>query len=140
MNERKIKINANLSELDKLRLAVNDFCKVHNVEGKIVYYISLAIEEAFVNLIKYSFDFDSKRLVYFSFEVEENEIKIIIEDDGKSFDPRTVLPIENEQIKKKHTKGGFGIFLISQIMDKIDYFPKDKNSPTNKLILTKILE
>ncbi|MEJ5285892.1 MAG: hypothetical protein CH6_2869 [Candidatus Kapaibacterium sp.] len=136
----KLVLKADLNELDKLRDFVKNICYENNIDEGNLFKISLALEEACVNLIKHSYKFDSSKQISIYSKVEKGKIHFTLEDYGASFDPREVLPIEIEQIRKKYQKGGMGIFLISQIMDEINYTPKNKNSPSNKLELTKILE
>lgn len=136
----KLIINADLKELDKLRNFVKQLSNELNIDEITLYKISLALEEACVNLIKHSYKFEPENKITILTNIEKDKINFTLEDNGPSFDPREVLPIEIEQIRKKYQKGGLGIFLISQLVDKVEYLPKSKHSRKNKLILTKILD
>ncbi|MGB9770749.1 MAG: ATP-binding protein [Candidatus Kapaibacteriota bacterium] len=140
MNNYKIKIYSDLKELDKVRNFVKQIALENNIDELNTYKIVLALEEVCVNIIKHSYKFDSTKRIEILAKIEQNEILFSIEDNGPSFDPRDVLPVEVDLIRKKYQKGGLGIFLISQLVDKIDYQPKNKNFPKNKLTITKILE
>lgn len=136
----KMDFSADISKLDNVRKFIKDKCLELSIDDITCYQISLAIEEAFVNLVKHSFKNDNSNNISITLSKVQTYIKITLEDNGPSFDPRSILPVELKQVGKKFKKGGLGVFLISKIMNQIDYEPKSKLSPTNKLILTKILE
>lgn len=132
-----LRINADFAELDKLRNFVINSVLALGMDSVKANLFALAVEEACTNLIKHSYNFDSSREITFRIVPQNKEIQVIIEDDGPSFNPLKVLPIKMEKIHKNLKKGGMGIFIISQIIDKMQYFPKDKTNSKNRLILTK---
>ena len=92
--------------------------------------IELAIEEAIVNIITYSFP-EGTGHIELNCKRHNNVITFRIIDDGTEFnpliqeDPDITLPVEEREI------GGLGIFLIKNIMDDVTYQRRD-----NKNILT----
>lgn len=99
--------------------------------------IELAIEEALVNIISYSY-VDRRGIIDINcvFPVSAG-IKIIIRDKGipynplmnaKSFDINA--PLEARSI------GGYGVFIILKIMDEVDYH---RENNFNILTLTKYI-
>lgn len=84
--------------------------------------IEVAIEEALVNIISYGYPSRSGSIEIECSEFEKSGFKITLKDSGipynplalfKSFDPNA--PLEIRSI------GGFGVHLIREIMDKVDY-------------------
>lgn len=137
---KSIKVKADNSELDSIRKFILQISQENKLDENTSFKILLAVEEAFVNLVKHTYNNDPSKEILIEVQIEGKKLQITLEDNGISFDPRTVLPIELEQIRKKIKKGGLGILLISNLMDEINYIPKSEKISTNKLILTKILE
>jgi serine/threonine-protein kinase RsbW len=140
IQHNKIIINSSITELDKVRSLVKEIAEEFKIDETTAFKLSVAVEEACVNLIKHSYKNDPRKEIEIEFYKEDKELKLLIKDNGPSFDPRSVLPVELNQILKKYQKGGLGIILIANIVDKIEYIAKDEKRPYNKLVLTKILE
>jgi anti-sigma regulatory factor (Ser/Thr protein kinase) len=83
--------------------------------------IDLVIEEALTNIIFYAFADNDKHQIHVSISLNQEMLTIKITDDGIAFNPLSeqqpdiTLPAEQRPV------GGLGIFLISQIMDKMHY-------------------
>ena len=111
------------------------FAEESGVGKEDILRIELAIEEAIVNIIHYSFP-EKMGHIELNCECRNNTIIFKIIDDGTGFnplkqeDPDITLPIEEREI------GGLGIFLIKNIMDDVSYQRKDNK---NILILRKEL-
>lgn len=79
-------------------------------------WIEVAIEEAVVNVINYSKS--SKLRVTCSAMENPSGIKIVISDEGIPYNPLqrgSKFPLDKDSI------GGYGIPLILNLMDKVDY-------------------
>ncbi len=136
----KIILNGELSNLEKARNFIYKSALDFGFTENDSFQIALAIDEACTNIMKHSYQFDNTKK--FSIEVKPygKEFQIVIMDEGSSFNPTDVEIVNILDILKNKQKGGFGIFLITRIMDSIQYFPKSANYPLNKLVLKKILE
>lgn len=98
--------------------------------------IRLAVDEAFTNVVKHAYRFDSSKKVEISLGANNNEFWILLRDNGRSFDPKTYRePNLVESIKKKR-RGGIGIFLIRKIMDGVEY---RRMGASNEILMKKIL-
>jgi len=133
----EITIKADLTELDRLRNFILNASVALGFDTITSNFIALSVEEACTNLFKHSYNFDNSKEISIYLCVDSNALHIIIEDEGPSFDPTRLLPIDVDHIRKNLKKGGLGIFLISKIMDKILYFPKSETNTKNRLILIK---
>ncbi len=81
------------------------------------YLVELAVIEACTNVIRYAYgDFRGGRLGIVLKAQDEN-IEIIILDEGSPFNPTDRPAPDLEEV----TEGGYGIFLIHQIMQDIHY-------------------
>ncbi|MFN3306082.1 MAG: ATP-binding protein [Candidatus Kapaibacteriota bacterium] len=138
--KKSLLIYSKISELDQIHNFVKDLSKNIPLNDNHIYHLTLALEEACVNIMKHSYHNDPTKTISIEATFKENELTFKIEDNGPSFDPRSIYAVEEKKLQKNIKKGGWGILLISRIIDRIDYIPKNQSSPYNQLILTKILE
>ncbi len=101
--------------------------------------ISLAVDEACSNLIKYAYKLDNNRIIKLEVETNKKVFIIKIKDDGNPFNPLEVPPQDMKEYIEQLRKGGLGIHIIRSVMDDISYYPSGKNQPENVLKLQKSL-
>ena len=92
-----------------------------NLETSLTSQLTLAVEEAVVNVMSYAYPLGTKGDITVDAKATEQWLKFIITDQGKAFDPTqggnadTTLNAEDRPI------GGLGILLVQQLMDSINY-------------------
>jgi serine/threonine-protein kinase RsbW len=88
-------------------------------EGK-EFEIETALREALANAIRYGCEHNPEKTVQLSVACDAARgMLIVVRDPGPGFDPAQVpSPVDGEQIYSHH---GRGIFLISQLMDHVEY-------------------
>ncbi|MBF0458692.1 MAG: ATP-binding protein [Nitrospirae bacterium] len=85
--------------------------------------VKVSVDEACTNIIDYNCTAGSN--IEISVETNNGDFIVTIKNYGEPFNPGTVstpdisLPLEERQI------GGLGVFLMNQLMDKIDYDSRD---------------
>jgi len=95
-----------------------------------LFGIKLALEEAIVNAIKHGNGMDPGKSVYVTCDLEDDTVRIVIEDEGPGFDPEDVPdPTDDDNLEKP---SGRGLMLMRAFMTKIEY-----NDRGNKVILEK---
>lgn len=84
--------------------------------------VELAVEEALTNIICYS-GLHSAQFVEISCTSLSNGVRITLKDAGISFDPlcKANKVIDPKIPLDKRELGGFGIHLILNLMDKVEY-------------------
>jgi serine/threonine-protein kinase RsbW len=121
-----------------IREFVMDFLSSNNVSKEDMEKIILAIDEACTNKIKHAYKFDETQDIILKLKFIDDKFIAEISDFGLPFNPEEI-PVPNlkeNYINKK--SGGYGIFLMRQLMDSVDYeFNPDGE---NKIILTKKLK
>ena len=105
------------------------FYDLHNIE--------LACEEALVNIIKHGFPKHQGHIILHShIPSTKAGIEIVISDDGIAFNPLEYIKHPPSKTKGESQQlGGYGIYLILNLMDKVEYKRKDN---LNTLILVNI--
>ena len=96
--------------------------------------ISMALIEACINAFEHS---DSKSEVYIHFLIDDNNLTIKVIDKGKGFDESNVkIPQIESKINTDERKRGWGIMLIKELMDSVD-FESDHTGTTLTMVKKK---
>jgi len=129
--EEKIVINNQVEELNSIAARIEELAEVWELSMPLTMNINLVLEESVSNIIFYAFPEGGKHLIEIILSLINQELTIVIKDDGIPFDPTakeqpdTNLPADERPI------GGLGIFLVKKIMDIVSYTREE-----NKNILT----
>ncbi len=85
--------------------------------------IVLAVDEAVTNIIEHAYSNRREGEVDIQLELQANATKFecVIHDSGIHFNPELVSNPDMEDHVAAGRKNGLGIFLMRQIMDKVDY-------------------
>ncbi len=107
--------------------AINDFvtraAEEAGLDDRAVYAVQMAVEEASANIIQHAYGGEAPAgaEIEFTCVVHQEELTLILKDEGRSFDPATVpdpdlcSPVEERQA------GGLGVFFIRQLMDEVRF-------------------
>jgi serine/threonine-protein kinase RsbW len=130
----KITLDANFNNLDEIREFVGEAARRAGFSDKDVYAIQLAADEASSNIIEHAYAGSTGGKLEVELSVSGNELKIIMRDHGKSFDPSSV-PEPNVKADLSERKiGGLGMYLMRKLMDEVSY----ESSPESGNTLTMI--
>ena len=81
--------------------------------------INLAVIEAAVNAIKHGNNEDSSKRTRFEFILSQEQLTVVVEDQGTGFNRETVAdPLDPSNLLKS---SGRGIFLMETCMDSVTY-------------------
>lgn len=95
-------------------------------DTKLIYQFNIAIDELCSNLLHYS----GAHMIWVKCSIEDEFVSLVLKDDGKSFN---LLESKNpdESDLADDAIGGYGIFMVKQMMDEVDYqYVDDKNIVT----------
>ena len=126
-----LELKNSLSELSTLGSSIEQFGEALGLSSKMLFEISLSIEELFSNIVSYGYTDDAVHWIKLIISHEDEMLVIRLEDDGIPFDPLKAeepdceCPIEERKI------GSLGIHLTKKFMDDMVYERKG-----NKNILT----
>lgn len=137
MGNRKIKhfvIENQIVELATLAENIEVLAKKWEFPPALAMNINLVLEEALSNIIFYSYNDTNKHEIRISVSLTNNILSIKITDNGIAFNPLAHKPPDTTLPAVERPVGGLGIFLISQIMDNVNY-TRQKNQ--NILTLNK---
>jgi anti-sigma regulatory factor (Ser/Thr protein kinase) len=113
---------AELDSLPIFREYIKNICKGHpGINDEHCYDVQLAVDEACTNIITHGYaDIDPGSIIL-CLDLFENEISIIIIDFGHPFEPFEIDMPDVEGGLEGMPMGGFGLFLIYQTMDEVNY-------------------
>jgi serine/threonine-protein kinase RsbW len=112
---------ANFQYLDEIRDFVAEIARKGGFDGKEIYSIQLAADEAASNIIEHAYEGIPNGEIEISCGMNGRTLKITMLDHGKSFDPSTVKPPNLKADLSKRKIGGLGIYLMRKLMDDVRY-------------------
>ena len=134
MMERKF--SKTISSLDDVFLFLEEFYSADRVDPGSAYAISLAVEEFFTNMVKYSPE-GLRDITVRAVRNGDAARVALVDEDVEPYDVSqagmvdTSLPLDERKV------GGLGIFLSKEMMDDVAY---EYAGRTSTITLTKKLE
>jgi serine/threonine-protein kinase RsbW len=102
--------------------------------------LKISVSEAVTNVVNHAYGEKENGEVTIGFGVYENRLEVMVADHGGSFDLKEVKakigPYDSEESIENLREGGFGLFLINTLMDKVEI----NNSSGVIVLMTKYLE
>ena len=114
-----------LGEIEQLNLQLEEFGSKHNLHTEELYALNLCLEEIVTNVIRYAWPEGGEHFCEVTINVNEQEIKIVVEDDGLPFNPCEVPEPDVSKPAAQRKIGGLGIHLVRQSMDHMGYLYAD---------------
>jgi phosphoserine phosphatase RsbU/P len=119
--EARFDFESDLNQLESVRSFVQKFCE--NIPDSLLDHnrneqIILAVNEAAANIIKHAYQGRSEEKIQITAEVSADRLAVRLYDWGKDFDPESVQDPKFDGSQE----GGFGIYIIAQSVDEVNYF------------------
>ena len=121
LNRFQITRAAEFESLEVFRNFITDCCARYEIPGEVVLDLKLAVDEACANIIEHGYKNMDPGSIILSFWIEPDRILVQITDFGQVFEPVAGLKPDVEAALDDDELGGFGLFLIYQSMDNVDY-------------------
>lgn len=112
---------------------VESFTKSVGFNQNDVHNIKLSVDEATANIIKHSYK-NTSGLITGEFSFIDGTLRIVLIHKGIAFDLSKYSEPDIQNYIKERKRGGFGIYLMKNLMDNILYTTKDG---IHKIILIK---
>jgi anti-sigma regulatory factor (Ser/Thr protein kinase) len=121
-SEFQITRAAEPESLADFRLLVDSVCQHHpDIDDHTQYDLKLAIDEACTNVIVHGYEGMNPGSIILSLEFTGQRIVATITDFGHPFEPYEPEVPDVEASLEHGLSHGFGLFLIYQTMDEVDY-------------------
>lgn len=129
------KFKRDISSLDDIFQFIAKFIASNKINETNSFYLNLAVEELFTNLVKYNSDIPDPILI----DLSKTSDSLVVEITDKSenpFDINKAAEYDANQSLEKRPIGGVGIHLIKKMFDETNYEYHDKRC---KITLVKFL-
>jgi serine/threonine-protein kinase RsbW len=110
-----------LSELPRLAEAVNAFLHRQEVSCEVIDIVHLALDELVANVIRWGHDDGQEHSVRVQASVDATWVRVVIEDDGRPFNPLSIPPPDVLLAPEHRNEGGLGIHLVRTMADEMTY-------------------
>lgn len=100
-----------------------------------VYAIQTAVDEACSNIIDHAYSGENKGDIFIKISERENDLKIVLRDQGEPFDPDEVPKPDINSPLESRKERGLGIYFMQKLMDEVIFDFSEKRG--NKLTLIK---
>jgi serine/threonine-protein kinase RsbW len=131
---KQLKIRNDINELNRVVAFLDNLEEEWKFPANLKTSFNLVLEEALTNIIFYAYEKNTENEIILEFEMEENQLKIILKDNGKPYDPTQQEDPDINLSAEDRPIGGLGIFLIKQMMNQVSY---QRRENTNQLTLVK---
>ena len=132
MSAINLTIEANTDNLDKVLSFVDQRLEELDCSMKVQMQIDLAIEEVYVNVAQYAYQYlppEERRKGMVSICVEDlddpKRVEVTFADEGIPFDPLAKEDPDVTLNADSRPIGGLGIFMVKKSMDSVEYEYKD---------------
>ncbi|MBB4264744.1 ATP-binding protein [Roseospira visakhapatnamensis] len=122
--ELSITLRNDLSEIPRVTEAVEGFGEAHAVGEKVIFAMTLALDEVLTNVITYAFPKDDPgpRAIHVDVSLTNGVVRAMVRDDGRAFDPLTeVPPPDLDASIDDRAIGGLGVHFLRTLMDGCSY-------------------
>jgi anti-sigma regulatory factor (Ser/Thr protein kinase) len=124
MLRRSQEFVSELPHLAAMRRFVGDCCReawADDVPPEVLDQIHLALQEAAANVVFHAYGNEPGQPIRLEVAIDEDAMELVLTHDGKDFDPAAVPPPKYDGSRT----GGFGVHLIRQLMDEVEYLHGD---------------
>ena len=119
--EKKLVLKNEISEINKLAVFIEELGEELNLAPDLVFNLNLVLEEAVSNVILYAYPKEEQQEIVLTAKMSDKNLIFVLTDAGKDFDPTQAPDADVTLSAEERQIGGLGIFLIRQIMNKVEY-------------------
>ncbi|MFD1361725.1 anti-sigma B factor RsbW [Lentibacillus salinarum] len=135
----EMKVPARAEYVGVVRLSVSGVASRLGFSYEAIEDLKVAISEAITNAVEHAYSGGDAGEVTIGFGVYEDRLEVMVADHGGSFDLNKIKggigPYEGSEPVEDLQEGGFGLFLIDALMDKVEI----KNDYGVIVLMTKYL-
>ena len=134
---RRLTLRNDIRETPKIADFMDDIVGETGIDTALASSINLALEEAVVNVMNYAYPEAQTGDITIEARADDTSLSFVIRDNGIPFDPtKTTEPDLNADLDHRKV-GGLGIFLVTHLMDSVEY---ERSGGENILTLRKTIK
>lgn len=119
--EKILILRNEIEEISKLPLFIEELGNELGLSPELIFNLNLVLEEAISNVVLYAYPKEEHEIITLTAKKIENQLIFILTDSGKEFDPTQIPDADITLSAEERSIGGLGIFLIRQIMNRVEY-------------------
>jgi len=124
------------TEIERVVEFAERFGEEHQLPAELVMTIHLVLDEVVANIINHAYDDAAEHQIRVTLALEDSELGIRVEDDGRAFDPLAAPPPDLDLPLEERPVGGLGIHIVRSVMDAVEY---QRDGGRNVLIMRKTI-
>jgi len=117
----RLTISNQLAELRRMGFALAEFLEDEGISRSTAHRVKLVVEELVVNVIQHAFDDGAPHAILLDIRTDENGVAIVVEDDGKAFDPTVAPSPPLKELLETGKSGGLGVAIIKKVTRDLKY-------------------
>ena len=119
--EKQLILQNDISEIPRLATFLDEIADELSLPMDLVFNLNLVLEEAVSNVIMYAYPKDVTNDILLTARADGSSLIFTLTDSGEEFDPTQVPDADVTLSAEERQIGGLGIFLIRNIMNKVEY-------------------
>ena len=132
--EHQLQVPGRFDRLEQISKFIEQAGLEAGLDDTSICRCQLAVDEACTNIIEHAYEGEGRGSIELQCDTNAGELTIIIEDQGKPFDPNSIPePQLNTKLEDMQV-GGLGLYFMRQVMDAVEFSYEDGS---NKLVLVK---
>ena len=116
-----LSIPSDLSSLSILLITVREICRLFQLGENESMQLELGVEEAFSNIVKYSFSENDNEVVRATFVCDDLGIRVELHDYGAPIDPELFPVYSVDSLRDNYQARGLGLFLMRKFVDETEF-------------------
>ncbi|MBM7554399.1 anti-sigma B factor RsbW [Thalassobacillus pellis] len=120
----EVKVPAKAEYVGVVRLSTSGIANRMGFSYEDIEDLKVAISEAITNAVKHAYLESDEGEITIGFGVYEDRLEVMVADHGGSFDlskiKKDIGPYQQNDAIEDLREGGFGLFLIDALMDKVE--------------------
>ncbi len=120
----EMKLPAKSDYVSVARLTASGIANRMGFDYEAIEDLKVAVSEASTNVVNHAYNENEHGDILLGFSIYNDKIEVMVSDRGESFDMNQVKnelgPIESDGRTNELREGGFGLFLINALMDKVE--------------------
>lgn len=105
-----------LGEVSPACRRIEAFLNEHEAHPRLVYCAQLVFEELATNIVRHAFSDDQQHEISVAVILDNDSVRLTVEDDGEAFDPESWKPDAPASLKEAAI-GGRGLLLVRRMSD-----------------------
>lgn len=128
--QAELLIDSRLEEITRARRWLTKHASAQGFSAKEVRNLGLAVSEACANVIKHAYGGQAGNPIELQLAIDRHSLVLKIRDTGIKFDLEGYQPPD---LSEPH-EGGYGVFIIRSLMDKVEYDTSAERGTTLTLV------